>query len=89
MSKVKFVDANGRTICDGDKVYFNGSFPDNMPVLEPDYYARYGVKHARQGWVSIANDILVFVTMVKGELIKTGLYWDFDGEPCYDLVVIK
>lgn len=87
MSK-KFVDANGHTIRDGAKVYFSGEFPEKMPIFEPEYYSRYGVKHARQGWVHIVNCTLVFVTMIGGKLMQTGLSWDFDGKPCYDLVVL-
>lgn len=89
MSKVKFKDAYGRTIRDGSKVYFAGDFPDAMPVFEPEYYARYGVKHARPGWVHIVNNMLVFVTTVGRKVVQTGLTWELDGEPCYDLVVIK
>jgi hypothetical protein len=89
MSKVKFVDANGRTIRSGAMVYFNGEFPKEMPIFEPEYYERYGVKHARKGWARYINGQLVFLTRVKGVLMQTGLSWDFDGEPCYDLVVLK
>lgn len=89
MSKIKFKDAYGRTIHDGSKVYFSGDFPNSMPVFEPEYYARYGVKHARQGWVHIINNMLVFVTTVGRNIVQTGLTWELDGEPCYDLVVIK
>lgn len=86
---VHFQDAYGIKIRDGSRVYFKGKFPKEMPVLEPALYADCGAKHAREGFVYVINGRLVFLTRVGGEMRPTGLGWEYDGERCYDLMVIK
>lgn len=73
----KFTDMYGRTICDGAKIYYNGCFPEKMPME----------KRIREGIAIIDGDNLVFCTNINGQLRGVGLYWELDGEPCYDLTV--
>lgn len=73
----KFTDMHGRIICDGAEVYFNGAFPNEVPPT----------KHIRDGIAIIEGDKLVFAVYINDQLQGIGLYWDFDNEPCYDLII--
>lgn len=75
----KFTDTHGRIICDGTQVYYNGDFPDQMPTE----------KRIRNGIAIIDGDNLVFAVIISNQLQSIGLYWDFDEEPCHDLIVTE
>lgn len=75
----KFTDIHGHTICDGAKVYFNGRFSDQVPTT----------KRIRNGIAIIDGDKLVFAVFINNQLQGIGLYWDFDNEPCYDLIITE
>lgn len=74
-----FTDMHGRTICDGAEVYFNGQFPVQVPEE----------KHIRNGIAIIDGDKLVFAVIINNQLQGIGLYWELDGEPCYDLIITE
>lgn len=73
----QFTDMHGRTICDGAEVYYNGQFPAQIPTE----------KRIRNGIAIIDGDTLVFAVYINNQLQGIGLYWELDGEPCYDLVI--
>lgn len=75
----QFTDLHGRTICDGAEVYFNGQFPAQIPAE----------KRIRNGIAIIEGNKLVFAVIINDQLQGIGLYWDFDSEPCYDLVITE
>lgn len=75
----QFTDANGRIIRDGVEVYFNGAFPSKMPEA----------KRIRNGIAIIDGDKLVLAANIDNQLQGIGLYWELDGEPCYDLVIVE
>lgn len=85
MKKTGFVDANNRPIRNGSRVYFSGIFPKSMPIFEQWMYDRYNIKHPREGIALFHNNQLVFATYIKGQLMTTGLTWEQDGKPCFDL----
>ena len=85
----KFTDTFGRTIKDGARVYFCGEFPAEQKILDYTFYNLYGVKHPREGVVFIEGDKMFFATVIKGKMQPTGLYWELDGERCYDLTLIR
>ena len=74
----KFTDMHGRTICDGAEVLYNGRFPSKIPET----------KRIRKGIAIIDGDKLVYAVDINNQLQGIGLYWDFDGEPCHDLILI-
>lgn len=74
-----FTDAHGCTICDGAPIYFNGDFPSQIPTE----------KRIRNGIAIIDGDKLVFAVNINNQLQGIGLYWDFDNEPCYDLIITE
>lgn len=73
----KFKDMHGRTICDGAHVYFTGQFPAQVPEES----------RIRNGIAIIDGDKLVLAVIINEQLRSIGLYWDFDNEPCYDLII--
>ena len=75
----KFTDMHSRTICDGARVYFDGQFPAQVPTE----------KRIRRGIAIIDGDKLVLAVNINGQLQGIGLYWDFDNEPCYDLIITE
>lgn len=75
----QFTDKNGRTICDGAEIYYTGAFPAQIPTE----------KHIRNGLAIIDGDKLVFAVNINEQLQGIGLYWELDGEPCYDLIVTE
>lgn len=75
----KFTDMHSRTIYDGAEVYYNGDFPAQIPTE----------KRIRNGIAIIDGDKLVFAVNINGQLQGVGLYWDFDNEPCYDLIITE
>lgn len=79
MAKSNFVDAHGRTITNNANVYFEGKFPESMPAE----------KRIRHGIVQIIDGILVFFVFINERWRSNGLYWELDGEPCYDIIVLK
>ncbi len=81
-----FTDTDERLIFNGAEIYFKGQFPDSMPILDEDIYAQNGDKHSRFGVAIIEGDTLKFGTYIDGKLWTTGLTWELDGEPCYDLI---
>jgi hypothetical protein len=87
--KATFTDACGRPIYDLAQVYFKGDFPTEMPVFDEKMYNAIGDKHSRRGMVIIRDKMLVFITNVNGRVQSTGLSWELDGEPCYDLILIE
>lgn len=89
MKKMFFRDCEGCRIHDGQRVYFFGEFPAKQKILDETMYKKYGVKHPREGIVLIEGNKLCFVTTIHGKMQATGLYWELDGEPCYDLIIIK
>lgn len=76
---MKFIDTHGNIICDGQQVYFNGRFPDQIPTT----------KRIRNGIAIIDGDKLVFAVNINNQLQGIGLYWELDGEPCYDLIITE
>ena len=74
-----FTDMHGRTICDGAEIYYNGEFPAQIPMK----------KRIRNGIAIIEGDKLVFAVNIKNKLQGIGLYWELDGEPCYDLIITE
>ena len=74
-----FTDMHGRIICDGAQIYFNGEFPSEVPTY----------KHIRDGIAIIEDNKLVFAVVINNQLQSIGLYWDFDNEPCYDLILTE
>lgn len=74
-----FTDMYGRSICDGAEIYYNGQFPAQMPE---EYRIRGGI-------AIIDGDKLVFAVVIKNKLQGIGLYWELDGEPCYDLILTE
>ena len=74
-----FTDLHERTICDGVEIYFNGRFPDEIPTE----------KRIRNGIAIIDGDKLVFAVIINNQLQGIGLYWELDGEPCYDLIITE
>ena len=76
---VKFTDAFGSIITDGARCMFGGEFPEQMPAE----------KCVRHGMVKIMNGQLKFFIPIDGGWLSSGLYWDYDGEPCYDLVALE
>ena len=87
--KTMFTDACNRPIYDMAQVYYNGKFPAESPILDERMYNAVGDKHSRRGMVIIKGDTLIFITNVNGKVRSTGLYWEFDGEPCYDLILVE
>lgn len=75
----QFTDMHGRPICDGAEIYFNGRFPDEIPTK----------KRIRDGIAIIEGDKLVFAVNIKNKFQGIGLYWELDGEPCYDLIITE
>lgn len=75
----KFTDAFGHIIQNGAKVKFEGSFPEKMP----------NEKRIRHGIVQIIDGLLVLFVLIGETFCSSGLYWELDGEPCYDLIVLK
>lgn len=75
----QFTDAFGRIIQDGAKCVFGGNFPEKMPAEKRN---RYGV-------AKIMDGKLKFFVAIKGGLLSSGLYWDYDGENCHDLMLVK
>lgn len=75
----QFTDMHSRTICDGAEVYYTGVFPAQIPTE----------KHIRSGIAIIDGDKLVFAVNINNQLQGIGLYWEFDGEPCYDLIITE
>lgn len=75
----QFTDMHGRPICDGVEIYFNGQFPVQIPTE----------KRIRNGIAIIDGDKLVFAVNINNQLQGIGLYWDFDNEPCYDLIITE
>jgi hypothetical protein len=73
----KFTDMHSRTIHDGAEVYYNGQFHIQIPTEN----------RIRNGIAIIDGDKLVFAANINGQLQGIGLYWELDGEPCYDLVI--
>lgn len=84
-----FTDMHGRPIGDGAEVYFNGFFPMMMPVLDDELYIKTGDKCPRNGFADIEDGVLKFVTRINGRLWSTGLTWEFDNEPCHDLILTE
>ena len=84
-----FTDMHGRIICDGAEVYYNGDFPTEMPVLDGELYAETGDKCPRDGFAVIEGNTLKFITCINCILRSTGLAWEFDGEPCHDLIITE
>lgn len=76
---VKFTDAFGHIITDGARCMFGGKFPENMPVE----------KRIRHGVVKIIDSQLKFCIPIGGRWWTSGLYWDYDGENCHDLMLTK
>jgi hypothetical protein len=76
---VKFTDAFGRIISDGARCVFGGTFPEQMPAKKRN---RYGVAKIMNGTLKF------FVPMTDGNLMSSGLYWDYDGENCHDLMLV-
>ena len=74
-----FTDMHERTICDGAVIYFNGQFPAQMPTE----------KRIRNGIAIIDSNKLVFAVNINNQLQGIGLYWELDGEPCYDLIITE
>ena len=75
----QFTDMHGRTICDGAEIYYNGQFPAQIPTT----------KRIRNGIAIIEGNKLVFAVNINGKLQGIGLYWELDGEPCYDLIITE
>lgn len=75
----KFTDMHGRTIYDGSQIHYTGTFPENMP---PERQIRDGIALIRNGFLNLA---VIDNNILRG----TGLYWELDGEPCYDLIVTE
>ena len=75
----QFTDMHGRPISDGMEVYFNGQFPAQIPAK----------KRIRDGIAIIEDNKLVFAANIKNKLQSIGLYWELDGEPCYDLIIVE
>lgn len=73
-----FTDMHNHVIHDGAEIYFNGRFPDEVPTE----------KRIRNGIAILDGDHLVFAVNINNQLQGIGLYWEFDGEPCYDLNII-
>lgn len=72
----EFTNAFGSPIREGQLIQFMGAFFDKMPQS----------RRTRLGYAHIVDNMLYFVAWVDGVLRPTGLYWELDGEPCYDLV---
>lgn len=72
-----FTDKFNKEIKDGMPVYFDGRFPSEIPTE----------KRVRNGIAIIDGDKLVFAAYINNQLQGIGLYWDLDGEPCYDLIL--
>lgn len=75
----QFTDMHNRPICDGVEIYFNGQFPAQVPTE----------KRIRNGIAIIDGDKLVFAVYINNQLQGIGLYWELDGEPCYDLIITE
>lgn len=75
----QFTDMHGRPICDGAEIYFNGTFPAEVPMK----------KRIRDGIAIIEGDKLVFAVIIRNKLQGIGLYWELDGKPCYDLILTE
>lgn len=74
-----FTDINGRIICDGAQIHYTGTFPANMP---PERQIRNGIAIIENGFLNFA--------VIDGNILRgIGLYWEFDEEPCYDLIIIE
>ncbi len=86
MKKAIFVDANGMPIRNGSCIYFLGTFPKSMPKWSLN---GHDIRQFRKGIALIRNNELLFALRSNGTLITTGLTWEQDGEPCYDLRVIS
>ena len=85
----QFTDMHGRPICDRAEIYFNGYFPMMMPVLDDELYLKTGDKCPRNGFAHIEDDVLQFVACINGRLWSTGLTWEYDNEPCHDLIITE
>lgn len=74
-----FIDKYASPIYNGATLYYEGEFPKSTL---PERQIRYGVAVIQDGFLHFAiND--------NGILRETGLYWEFDGKPCYDLMIIE
>jgi hypothetical protein len=75
-----FTDMHGRPICDGAEIHYTGTFPAGTI---PERQVRNGIAVIKDGFLNFA--ILDNKHILRG----TGLYWEFDDEPCYDLILIE